>query len=270
MALCLYTALSITQNVCVDDCKSQHPFHEGSLLTYLDLLIVSWVGCPIIWHDAANHFLRHKIFALVYSILNVASKRPLHPHPYTPLTKFSRHEVWTGTTPLGRYILHIEPRFHESKLPNPRTQRRRLLTFQVGAISGSFFGLSIMLTKLSILALFIRFVHSGGKLKTTMHIMMVVIVLYTSIASFDWVYSCRPLQKYWDLSITSGSCIYWLQISIFSCVMNTATDIGILILPPLMLRNLHVPRKQKIGVIIVLMTGGLYVEYPARSVYIDS
>lgn len=174
-----------------------------------------------------------------------------------------RHEVWTWTTPLGCQVFYLEPSFHDGKVVSlfPRsivTQRNYSLTyFKIGAIAGSFFGVSIMLTKLSILTLFLRFVF--GKLRIVIHVIMVIIVLCTLVASFDWVYSCRPLQKYWDISITEGSCIYRLKIPIINCVMNTATDVAILILPALILRNLHLPTKQKIGIILVFMTGGLYV-----------
>ncbi|KAH8702769.1 hypothetical protein GQ44DRAFT_831804, partial [Phaeosphaeriaceae sp. PMI808] len=38
--------------------------------------------------------------------------------------------------------------------------------------------------------------------------------------------------------------------------MNTTTDAAILILPVILLRNLRLPKRQKIGVMVVLMTGG--------------
>ncbi|KAF2185237.1 hypothetical protein K469DRAFT_665468 [Zopfia rhizophila CBS 207.26] len=127
-----------------------------------------------------------------------------------------------------------------------------------GVIGGTFHGFSIMLTKLSILINFVRFAPRG-KLRIAMRIIMVIVVLYTLVASFDWLYICRPIEKYWDLTVTGGTCINWLKVLIFSCVMNTTTDAVILILPVLVLRNVQLPKKQKIGVTIVLMTGGLYV-----------
>jgi hypothetical protein len=130
--------------------------------------------------------------------------------------------------------------------------------FQFGVISGVFYGLSIMLTKLSVLTLFLRFVPRG-KLRVIIFIIMAVVVLYILVASFDWVYTCQPIAKYWDLTITGGSCINWVKVAVFSSVMNAATDVALLILPIVFLRNLRLPIKQKIGVMIVLMTGGLCV-----------
>jgi len=45
---------------------------------------------------------------------------------------------------------------------------------------------------------------------------------------------------------------------VFSGVMNSITDATILTLPVIFLRNLQLPMRQKIGVIMVFMTGGLY------------
>ncbi|KAF2185964.1 hypothetical protein K469DRAFT_152150 [Zopfia rhizophila CBS 207.26] len=126
---------------------------------------------------------------------------------------------------------------------------------KVSTIAKTFYGTSVMFTKLSILALFLRFIPDG-KLRATVHTTMVVIVIYSLLLSFQWVYRCRPLEKHWDLAITRGSCIDWLKINIFSGVMNTITDVTILVLPIPILRNIRIPIRQKIGVMIVLMTGG--------------
>jgi hypothetical protein len=84
-------------------------------------------------------------------------------------------------------------------------------------------------------------------------------VLYILVAAFDWVYTCQPIAKYWDLAITGGSCINWIKIAVFSSVMNAVTDVALLVLPIIFLRNLRLPTRQKFGVMLVLMTGGLYV-----------
>ncbi|KAH7108852.1 hypothetical protein B0J11DRAFT_240172 [Dendryphion nanum] len=126
--------------------------------------------------------------------------------------------------------------------------------FKFGVISGTFYGLSIMLSKLSILVLFLRYLPQ--KPKKAIYATIVVVILYSLISSFEWLYACRPLEKYWDLSITRGSCINWLKITIFSGVMNTVTDGVILILPIFMLRKVRLPRWEKIGLVLVMMTGG--------------
>ena len=112
-----------------------------------------------------------------------------------------------------------------------------------------------MFTKLSILALFNRFVPSG-KVRIAIQIIMVIVVLYILVTAFDWIYSCQPLHKYWDLTVTGGSCIDWVKVAVFGSVMNVATDVAILVLPVIFLWNLRLPNRRKIGVMLVLMTGG--------------
>ncbi|KAH7111349.1 hypothetical protein B0J11DRAFT_447650, partial [Dendryphion nanum] len=129
------------------------------------------------------------------------------------------------------------------------------LNFMKATITGTFYGISIMLTKLSILTVFIQFAP-WGNIRIAIYIIIAVVVVYSPLASFEGVYACRPIEKYWDLTVTGGSCINWLKITVFSGVMNTTTDAAILILPFLLLRNLRLPKRQKIGVIIMLMTGG--------------
>ncbi|KAH7114142.1 hypothetical protein B0J13DRAFT_394553, partial [Dactylonectria estremocensis] len=130
---------------------------------------------------------------------------------------------------------------------------------KVGGIIGTFYGMSIMLTKLSILAFYLRFIIESGKLRGIIYATMVITILYSIIASFVWVYACQPLEKYWDLTITDGSCINFLRVTIFSGVMNTVTDLIILFLPVMILWGLSIPKRQKIGVIMIMMTGGLFL-----------
>lgn len=113
-----------------------------------------------------------------------------------------------------------------------------------------------MFSKLSILVLFLRYLPQ--KPKKAIYATIVVVILYSLIGSFEWLYACQPFEKYWDLSITYGSCIEWSKITIFSGVMNITTDSVILLLPIFMLRKVRLPRWEKIGLTLVVMTGGLY------------
>ncbi|PVH92125.1 hypothetical protein DM02DRAFT_605706 [Periconia macrospinosa] len=126
---------------------------------------------------------------------------------------------------------------------------------KMAAIVGTFVGISIMLTKLSILTLFLRFIQQRN-LRIAVYTIMAIIVAYGLATSFSWVYACRPLEKYWDLTVTGGTCINWVKITVFNGVMNTTTDAIILALPTLFLRRLHLPKRQKIGIMVLLMAGG--------------
>ncbi|KAF1977070.1 hypothetical protein BU23DRAFT_527374 [Bimuria novae-zelandiae CBS 107.79] len=122
------------------------------------------------------------------------------------------------------------------------------------AICGTLYGLSIMFSKLSILVLFLRFLPQ--KPKKAIYAIIILVVLYSLIGSFQWLFACQPIEKFWDLSITRGSCIEWTKLTIFTGVLNTVTDVVILLLPIFMLRKVQLPRWEKIGLLLILMTGG--------------
>jgi len=126
---------------------------------------------------------------------------------------------------------------------------------KMAAIDGTFVGISIMLTKLSILTLFLRFIQQRN-LRIAVYIIMAIVVAYSLVTSFEWVYACRPLEKLWDLTVTGGTCINFKMVPVFNGVMNTTTDAIVLALPILFLRKLQMPKRQKIGIMVLLMAGG--------------
>ncbi|KAH8589764.1 hypothetical protein B0O99DRAFT_745744 [Bisporella sp. PMI_857] len=125
------------------------------------------------------------------------------------------------------------------------------------AIYVTFYGLSIMFSKMSILVLFLRSLPQ--KPTRSIYVTIVVVVLYSLIGSFAWLFACWPLEKFWDLTITRGSCIEWSKINIFSGAMNIATDIVVLLLPIFTLGKVELPKWEKIGLVLVLMTGGFVI-----------
>jgi len=69
-------------------------------------------------------------------------------------------------------------------------------------------------------------------------------------------FSCWPIRYYWDKSIEGGHCVdllaFWFSLSAF----NIITDLAVWFLPMPVLKNLQLPRKQKISLIAVFALGG--------------
>ncbi|EXK23440.1 hypothetical protein FOMG_19781 [Fusarium oxysporum f. sp. melonis 26406] len=62
----------------------------------------------------------------------------------------------------------------------------------------------------------------------------------------------------------------FLKVTIFNGVMSTATDATILLLPIAILRGLRLQGK-KLGVMMIIMTGGLWVfNFPAERLNADA
>jgi hypothetical protein len=64
------------------------------------------------------------------------------------------------------------------------------------------------------------------------------------------------MEKYWDFSVP-GKCLDTKTVSVLIGGFNVGTDLVMLLLPIWLLKPLRLPRKQKIGVTLILMTGSL-------------
>ncbi|KAH7220462.1 uncharacterized protein BKA55DRAFT_217051 [Fusarium redolens] len=128
---------------------------------------------------------------------------------------------------------------------------------KLGAVVLTFYGITIMLTKTAILVFLLRFVTAKPKLRLTIHFTIVTVAVYSLIVALQWVYACQPIEKFWDYTITTGTCIRFLGVTVFSGVMNSITDAVILVLPVFIMRGSRLPKWQKLSVTGILMTGGL-------------
>ncbi|KAH7007835.1 hypothetical protein B0J12DRAFT_692198 [Macrophomina phaseolina] len=116
-------------------------------------------------------------------------------------------------------------------------------------------GVAMMSAKVSILCFYSRF--STNRSKAFIFIMMVIVIVYSLPASFLLLYACRPIAKLWDSTITYGSCINYFPLAVVYATANVFTDLALLVTPLFFFRKLRLPRRQKIGLIFIFMTGGL-------------
>ncbi|EKG09202.1 hypothetical protein MPH_13802 [Macrophomina phaseolina MS6] len=116
-----------------------------------------------------------------------------------------------------------------------------------------------MSAKLSILSFYLRF-SPAKRFKMTVYVLITVVIIYSLLGSFFWLYACQPMARMWDRTITSGSCIDGYAFGIFYATTNSVTDLTILFLPVFQFWNVQLPRRQRIGVSAIFMTGGLAME----------
>ncbi|KAH7121798.1 hypothetical protein B0J13DRAFT_158581 [Dactylonectria estremocensis] len=125
----------------------------------------------------------------------------------------------------------------------------------MGAIPGAItYNLSTLFTKISILHFYLRFSQDRA-FKLVTYFVMLVVVGNNLPAAFAFLYMCRPIPLYWDWS-RPGSCLDVGKAFMACAVLNVVTDVIILCLPVWLLRPLRMRGLQKIGVTLVLMTGG--------------
>ncbi|KAH9211061.1 hypothetical protein DL95DRAFT_274009, partial [Leptodontidium sp. 2 PMI_412] len=122
--------------------------------------------------------------------------------------------------------------------------------------SGAVYGLSFMFVKLSILLLYLQ-LSPHRKFRAMVYAIMITTILYSLLGSFEFLFTCRPIAKVWDLTITSGSCYSGAKILAVHGGLSIATDITMLVLPITMLWKLQLPRRRKVAVVALFMTGTL-------------
>ena len=87
--------------------------------------------------------------------------------------------------------------------------------------------------------------------------MLVVVIAYTLANGLTFLYMCAPMRKWWDYSVQGGYCLDSYAAFLAAAVMNSVTDVVLLLLPIWLLWPLRVRLRKKIAVGLVLMPGGL-------------
>ncbi|KAG7423554.1 Satratoxin biosynthesis SC1 cluster protein 4 [Fusarium oxysporum f. sp. raphani] len=69
------------------------------------------------------------------------------------------------------------------------------------------------------------------------------------------IFQCHPVEMAWDITISDGSCIDRMAYFIAILALNVTTDLFMLVLPIPMLWKVKMPKRQKLGLIGIFMTG---------------
>lgn len=84
-----------------------------------------------------------------------------------------------------------------------------------------------------------------------------VVIGYTVGIFFSLIFACSPVEKSWDVMITTGSCINRPALYVTTAVLGIATDVILLGLPVPMVLKLQMPALQKAGLILMFAVGSL-------------
>lgn len=128
---------------------------------------------------------------------------------------------------------------------------------QIGSIAGSLtYHTSTLFAKFSILTFYLRFSSANRAFRLTAYFVMLFTLGYTVPMALIFFYQCNPMARTWDERI-GGTCLDITFICNVTGVMNALTDFTILVLPIWLLWPLRIPLMRKIGVTLIMMTGGL-------------
>ena len=118
-----------------------------------------------------------------------------------------------------------------------------------------FYQLSLCMSKISILLLYIRVLQYQLACRAAWA-MLAVVIIYNTWGFICTMTQCSPLESYWDFSI-KGECrpiVYmWAVIG-----LHIATDFLIFFIPIPVVFKMRIPWRTKLGLILIFALGFLY------------
>ncbi|KAJ5956964.1 hypothetical protein N7501_011243 [Penicillium viridicatum] len=137
------------------------------------------------------------------------------------------------------------------------TTPHRLMTMKLFFVSQAFYKLTMNMTKMSILMLYLR-IFIQRWFRITCYVLLVIITSYMVGAFFASVFQCTPVARAWNKAIP-GSCIDITTNWYANAGFSIATDIIILTLPMYPLYKSKIILKRKIALMIVFALGTFVV-----------
>ena len=123
----------------------------------------------------------------------------------------------------------------------------------------------ILVTKLSILLLYLRVFAPKRMIYIVIHLLLWANCLFYTAGLLVEIFQCNPIRKAWR-TFLPGTRINQGTAQLASAVFNTFSDFAILILPMRAIWELKLPSGQKMGVLAVLGAGLLYVPFHPVSI----
>jgi hypothetical protein len=114
-----------------------------------------------------------------------------------------------------------------------------------------------MFIKMSLLFLYLR-LSPDQIFRTLVYIMIFVSAGFGIGSVCSAALQCRPISKLW-IPDTPGSCIHVITFYYANAVINIVTDIIIYALPIRILWALQLPKRQRLGLVLLFSLGGLVV-----------
>ncbi|POS74112.1 integral membrane protein [Diaporthe helianthi] len=93
--------------------------------------------------------------------------------------------------------------------------------------------------------------------RRAVHVSILLVISYTTGIFFSVIFACTPVEKSWDIAITTGSCINRPALYISTAVLTVSTDTVLLLLPVPMVLKLQMPPLQKAGLLLMFAIGSL-------------
>ncbi|KAF2031946.1 hypothetical protein EK21DRAFT_61952 [Setomelanomma holmii] len=141
---------------------------------------------------------------------------------------------------LGRHIWDQKPEWHT-------------LYWKMGYTADLLFPAACSLTKISLCLTYFRLFPSRSD-KLFCYAMAAFVTLYTVTCVFLSLFQCRPIRSYWDLDVEQ-KCINMRATLVAIAALNSFSDFLVYLWPTKPLWGLHLPVKQRLGLIFMFSVG---------------
>ena len=124
------------------------------------------------------------------------------------------------------------------------------------------YNLAMSCTKFSILLQYLR-IFPHHLFRISCFIMIGIVAIYTCWTVFSAIFACWPISYFWTQIVNpkGGHCLDRFAVWFANAGLNIATDFATGLLPLRVLKDLEMPKRQRIALMVVFGLGGLYV-YP--------
>lgn len=168
----------------------------------------------------------------------------------------------------GQHIYNLSPenklktlkvRHHLSAIQSPTWSLTALtpaILRQLFYVAQIFYKLTVNLTKISILLLYLRIFAVFTWFRLIGRALIGVVTAYMIAAFFASVFQCTPVEKAWDRSVP-GTCISIEKNWYANAGFSIATDAIILLLPIMPILSLKLPAGEKVALLGVFVLGAL-------------
>jgi hypothetical protein len=125
-----------------------------------------------------------------------------------------------------------------------------------------------MFTKLSILYQYLR-IAVAKPIRLVCWILMGFTVANALQTFLTGIWGCVPVSRFWNTS-EEGHCLNKSAVWFANAGINIIQDIALIVIPMFLIKDLMLPKSQKIVLFIILALGGLYVPlYSSSEAFVD-
>lgn len=119
--------------------------------------------------------------------------------------------------------------------------------------------LALMFTKLSVILLYQRIFHTGGRFRTVTYIMLGLVSMWGVAITLGYLLQCVPVRLNWES--TTGEirkhCFNTVTFNNVACASNVVLDVAILTLPWPVIWRMHMSPRRKTAVTGIFLLGGV-------------